>query len=170
MKVKEKELPLRTQRSQRFTKEKDKELSKRHRWLLFALVGILLLSFLPACSNTAGMKLAMAPLEDMLAQVRSAPATVQQAYRFAAANPEVMKQIPCYCGCGALGHTSNYSCYVDSAEASGKITFDDHALGCSICVDITQDVMRLLQQGKSPQEIKAAVDSTYSKYGPSNMP
>jgi Protein of unknown function with PCYCGC motif len=49
------------------------------------------------------------------------------------------------------------------------VTFDSHALGCSICVDITQDAMRLLRQGKSVQDIRAYVDQTYSRYGPSNM-
>jgi hypothetical protein len=37
-------------------------------------------------------------------------------------------------------------------------------------VDITQDAMRLLDEGKSVPEIKAYVDQTYAKYGPSNMP
>jgi hypothetical protein len=37
-------------------------------------------------------------------------------------------------------------------------------------VDITQDTMRLLKDGKTVPEIKAYVDQTYAKYGPSNMP
>jgi hypothetical protein len=69
-----------------------------------------------------------------------------------------------------MGHTSNYSCYVTGVSADGKINYEPHALGCSICVDITQDTMRLLKQGKTAPEIKAYVDQTYSKYGPSNMP
>jgi len=112
----------------------------------------------------------MMPLDRMPTEVQSAPVLVQQAYQFAAVNPDIMKQIPCYCGCGAMGHTSNYSCYVQNVDANGNITFDNHALGCSICVDITQDVIRLQREGKSIQEIRAYVDATYSKYGPSNMP
>lgn len=112
----------------------------------------------------------MAPLADMPPDVQAAPVAVQEAYRFAAANPEVLRQLPCYCGCGAMGHTSNYSCYVAEGGVAGSITFDPHALGCSICVDITQDAMRLLKQGQSPGEIRAYVDRTYSKYGPTNMP
>ena len=102
-------------------------------------------------------------------EVQGAPAVTQQAYQFAVANPDVMKHIPCYCGCGSMGHTSNYSCYVESVDAAGKVKFDSHALGCSICVDITQDAMRLSKQGKSLQDIKAYVDKTYGQYGPSNM-
>jgi hypothetical protein len=109
-------------------------------------------------------------MDGMPGEVKSAPTIVQQAYQFAAANPEVMKQIPCYCGCGAMGHTSNYSCYIDDVDANGGITYDSHALGCSICVDITQDVMRLLKQGNPVTEIKTNIDQTYSQYGPSNMP
>ncbi len=120
-----------------------------------------------APSSTDGLK--MAPMSTMPDEVKTAPVVTQQAYQFAVANPDVMKHIPCYCGCGAMGHTSNYSCYVESVDAAGKVKFDGHALGCSICVDITQDAMRLTKEGKSPQAIKAYVDKTYSQYGPSNM-
>ncbi len=129
---------------------------------------------LTGCGSTAttasadnGLK--MAPMSEMPPDVQSAPAVTQQAYQFAVANPDIMKHIPCYCGCGAMGHTSNYSCYVESVDAAGNVKFDSHALGCSICVDITQDAMRLTKEGKSPQDIKAYVDKTYSQYGPSNM-
>lgn len=112
----------------------------------------------------------MAPLDGMPADVLSAPAQVQQAYQFAAANPEVMQQVPCYCGCGDMGHTSNYACYVGGKNADGSLIYDTHALGCSICVDITLDTMRLLKEGKSVPEIKTYIDQTYAQYGPSNMP
>lgn len=147
----------------------------KHR-LLFAFLALLILlgGILSGCGSSTSRKaehdLAMAPLADMPMDVQNAPVIVRQAYQFAAANPDVMKQIPCYCGCGKMGHTSNYACYVAEVAADGKITYDPHALGCSMCVDITQDIMRLLKQDKSVQEIRAYVDSTYSKFGPSNMP
>ena len=135
------------------------------------LIATFLLASLPACSSPkANVDLNMASMSGMPAEVQSAPVSVRQAYQFAVANPDLMKQIPCYCGCGAIGHTSNYSCYVQSVDANGIITFDNHALGCSTCVDITQDAIRMSAQGKTAQEIRAYVDSTYSKYGPSNMP
>jgi hypothetical protein len=137
---------------------------------------ILLIVFselLTACSAKTSDNdhdLAMASLEAMPKDVKNAPVAVQQAYRFNVANPDVMTRIPCYCGCGLMGHTSNYSCYVSAVDADGKINYDTHALGCSICVDITQDTMRLVKQGKTVPEIKAYVDQTYTQYGPSNMP
>jgi len=141
--------------------------------LLFSVLMVVFSGLLTACGAKSSVEdhdPAMASLDAMPLEVQNAPVAVQQAYQFNAANPDVMTQLPCYCGCGAMGHTSNYSCYVSGVEADGKITYDTHALGCSICVDITQDAMRLLQQGKTAPEIKAYVDQTYAQYGPSNMP
>ena len=139
--------------------------------LLFLLVFTLLFGSLAGCSgqaaSTNGQE--MASMDGMPAEVKNAPVTVRQAYQYAVANPETIKQFPCYCGCGKMGHTSNYSCYVQDVDSSGKITYDTHALGCSICVDITQDVMRLEKEQKSIPEIQTYIDNTYSKYGPSNL-
>ena len=144
--------------------------------IVFTSLILLLLStgVLSACSGNAVSKssadnLVMAPMAGMPSEVKSAPATVKQAYQFAVANPDILKQIPCYCGCGAMGHTSNYSCYVQGVDEKGAISYDNHALGCSICVDITQDTMRYMRQGKSVSEIKTIIDQTYSQYGPSNI-
>jgi len=149
--------------------------SRKHLLLLLPfLFSLLTFSLLTSCSGkTAGASqtgdFSMAPMDSMPVTVKLAPTTVQQAYQFAAANPDTLKHIPCYCGCVAMGHTSNYSCYVQDVDATGKVTFDEHALGCSICVDITQDVMRLLKQKETIQEIRAYIDSTYSQYGPSTI-
>ena len=143
------------------------------KFLPFMVLMILVSGMLAACAaNTSGdnQQLAMASLDGMPMDVKNAPITVQQAYQFNAANPDVMTQLPCYCGCGSMGHTSNYACYVSGVDADGKVTYDTHALGCSICVDITQDTMRLLKEGKTVPEIKSFVDQTYSPFGPSNMP
>jgi hypothetical protein len=142
--------------------------------LMIFLIAILGSGVLAGCSaggdqnHPASMD--MAPLDQMPAEVQSAPVVVQQAYQFAAANPDVLEEIPCYCGCGAMGHTSNYACYIAGDNPDGGLKFDAHALGCSICVDITQDTMRLLKQGQSLPEIRAYVDENYAKFGPSNIP
>lgn len=49
---------------------------------------------------------------------------------------------------GAMGRTSNYACYVTD-DSDREIVYDEHALGYSICVDIAQDTMWLLDEGKS---------------------
>jgi hypothetical protein len=148
-------------------------MARTFRRLSLLVLLVIFSGLLAACgskSSEDSQDLAMASLDSMPLEVMNAPVAVQQAYQFNVANPEVMTQIPCYCGCGSMGHTSNYSCYVSGIEADGLVAYDTHALGCSICVDITQDTMRLLNQGKTVPEIKAYVDQTYSQYGPSNMP
>ena len=120
----------------------------RPRWLLLSLALLLL----AGCAKQSAYTLADESI--LPAFLDGAPATVREAYRFAAANPDELAKYPCYCGCGAMGHTSNLSCYVSDA-------------GCGICVDITKDVMRLLDEGKPSPEIRAYIDATYSAFGPS---
>ncbi len=142
-----------------------------HRLPVAFLVAVLLIAALPGCSTSAhAADLNMLPMDKLPGLVQSAPVSVRTAYQFAAANPDLMRHIPCYCGCGSIGHTSNYSCYVSAVGPDGGISYDNHALGCSLCVEITQDVMRLSKEGKPVAEIRAYVDVTYSKYGTSNMP
>ncbi|MEW5985527.1 MAG: PCYCGC motif-containing (lipo)protein [Chloroflexota bacterium] len=146
---------------------------KTRRVFLSVLALMLIISTLTAgCQanhETEEPSLAMVPLHQMPDYVQKAPLRTQEAYQFAAANPEVTSQVPCYCGCNTIGHKNSYDCYVDEVDASGAITYDMHAVGCQICADITQDTMRLLQEGRSTAEIRAYVDSVYAKRGPSNM-
>ncbi len=146
-------------------------MSTSNRFLFIFLLFTVILStgFLTACS-TPEHAYDMADMNEMPPMIQEAPVSVQQAYQFAVANPEVLKELPCYCGCGPMGHTSNYSCYVLDETVDGRTVFDYHATGCSICVDITQDAMRMLDEGKTLPEIRAYVDQTYAKFGPSNMP
>ena len=109
-------------------------------------------------------------MEQMPSEIQSAPEVVRTAYQFAVTNPDVLTQLPCYCGCGSMGHTSNYACYIAGENSDGTPIFDNHALGCSICVDITVDAMRMLDDGQSIDAIRSYVDQTYSAFGPSNIP
>lgn len=120
---------------------------------------------LSACASSNNVMLA--PDSALPAFLDGAPARVREAYRFAVANPDELAKYPCYCGCVAMGHTSNLSCYVSEIGTDGAVTFDTHATDCGICVDITQDVMRLLAEGRSSQEARAYIDATYSAFGPS---
>jgi hypothetical protein len=146
---------------------------RRFRLLLFMAVLLPIVSALSGCSAapaaTPSSQVGMAPMSDMPAEIQNAPVSVSDAYRFAVANPDALKNVPCYCGCGKVGHTSNYSCYVKEVKPNGEVVFDQHALGCGICVDIAQDVMKMTRAGKSPNDIRAAIDQTYAQYGPSNM-
>jgi len=114
----------------------------------------------------AGHAHPMAALSLLPPVVRDAPARTAEAYLFSLANPDLAQVIPCYCGCVGLGHLSSYDCYVTEARPNEAIVFEPHALVCGVCVDITQDAMRLLDDGRAPPDIRAYIDATYAIFGP----
>ena len=139
---------------------------------LFLLLPTLLITSLlvVACGGgQAKSSVKLAPVSALPMQMQQAPAAVRTAYQFAVTNPDALRNVPCYCGCGSIGHTSNLSCYVKEFGADGKPVFDTHALGCSLCVDIAQDVMKMTGEGKSPTAIHQTILDTYSKFGPPNQ-
>jgi len=74
-------------------------------------------------------KYKLAPESLLPKDVRSAPEEVREAYRFAITNRDTLRYIPCYCGCGAQGHTSNASCYFQDNSTPEKPIFDRMSLG-----------------------------------------
>ena len=64
--------------------------------------------------------------------LKKLPPTFQEAYLFAKANPKILKQFTCYCGCGqSVGHKSNLDCFV---FADG--VYNSHGSRCDVCVDV----------------------------------
>ena len=121
---------------------------------------------LAACGGAADSGSAPASAANLPDWARDAPPRVREAYQYAAAHPDELRKYPCYCGCGAMGHTSNLSCYIQDIAPDGTMTFDTHANGCGICVDIAQDVMRLKAEGQSSLQVRNYIDAQYSSFGP----
>jgi hypothetical protein len=101
---------------------------------VFSMVVLLLALSLAigACTGSTGTSqepLTLAPASALPDFVRDAPPQVQEAYRFAIANPKVLSAFPCYCGCGAVGHQNNLACYIKEIRADGSIEFENHAFG-----------------------------------------
>ena len=71
----------------------------------------------------------LAPASQLSEKVRSAPLVVQEAYRFAIANPDILAKLPCYCGCGSEGNTSDLDCFIQEFKPDGSIVFSYHAFG-----------------------------------------
>jgi hypothetical protein len=48
---------------------------------------------------------------------------IVEAYVFAAKHPEVLRYMPCFCGCEAerFQHESNYDCFVDIIDRTGAL-------------------------------------------------
>ncbi|MCL7412755.1 MAG: PCYCGC domain-containing protein [ANME-2 cluster archaeon] len=84
-----------------------------------------------------------------------------KAYEYTTLNPEIIDQVPCYCGCGGMGHMSLKNCYIwDDGE------YDNHASQCDICVGEVIKVKKMYEDGLSLEEIRAKIDVEYRKYGP----
>ena len=103
----------------------------RLRWAVWSSVFELGLLTISACqgSRDGGAEVAMAPESAVPEFVRGAPTQVREAYRFAVANRELLDAIPCYCGCGSMGHRSNLGCYIGSVRGDGTLEFERHAFG-----------------------------------------
>lgn len=143
--------------------ENEMRLAKRLAFVVFLLAGGLILAACGSSGNSGADTASVAMLPDW---ARNASPRVREAYQYAVTHPNELAKYPCYCGCGAMGHTSNLSCYIQDIAPDGAIAFDNHANGCGICVDITQDVMRLKTQGWSSLQVRAYIDAQYSPFGP----
>ena len=121
---------------------------------------IMLTPMLAACSTASVMSY-------MPDYVQSAPPRVQEAYQYAHDHSEMLEYQPCYCGCGAMGHLNNLDCFIQEIDEVGNVTYDSHASGCGICVDIALDVKRMAAEGWSQLQIRLYVDATYGQFGPS---
>ncbi len=76
---------------------------------------------------------------------------IQETYREAALVPQVLDGIYCYCECKEhMGHYSLLDCYKS-----------DHAAGCDVCLSEGELAYKMTQQGKSLDQIRAAVDRLY---------
>ncbi len=80
---------------------------------------------------------------------------VAEAYRIAEEIPGVIDQLYCYCKCKEnpmFLHKTLLTCYTDN-----------HASNCDICMHEAEMASQMTKEGKSPGEIRAAVDAFYLK-------
>lgn len=86
---------------------------------------------------------------------------ISEIYQLVAAHPDVVKQIPCYCGCGSsVGHRSSFNCFIAEMKKDA-ITWDSHGMKCGVCLDIAAESISLKQQGKSIKDIRQFIDQKY---------
>ena len=88
---------------------------------------------------------------------------VRATYDFAAQHPEVLKYVPCFCGCGSQGHKANESCFVARRDAKGNVLeWDTHGFGCTICIDVAREAMQLYSSGADVKSIRAAIERRWA--------
>ena len=60
--------------------------------------------------------------------VLAAGPQVKRLYEFQVTHGELMRYMPCFCGCGQnAGHRSNRDCYVREVNPDGSVVFDSMA-------------------------------------------
>ena len=88
---------------------------------------------------------------------------VRATYDFAAQHPEILKYVPCYCGCGSQGHKANESCFVAKRDPKGNVVeWDTHGFGCTICIDVGRKAMQMYTSGADVYSIRAAIEREYA--------
>jgi hypothetical protein len=61
--------------------------------------------------------------------VLNSSSKVQETYIMASNNPNVLSQVPCFCGCVADGHKSNLNCFVQKMGPNNAIeAWDQHGI------------------------------------------
>ena len=87
---------------------------------------------------------------------------LKDAHIFAADHPEVASYIPCYCGCGSMGHKNNADCFVESRDKQGRVvTWVPHGAACAVCIDIAVESMRMRNSGASVTAIRKQIQGEY---------
>jgi len=96
---------------------------------------------------------------------------VRATYDFAAQHPEILKYVPCYCGCGEQGHKANESCFVARRDAKGNVLeWDTHGFGCTICLDVGRKAMQMYTSGADVYSIRAAIEREYAQNAEGRTP
>ena len=75
------------------------------------------------------------------------------AYQTAKDIPEVLEQLPCFCGCMMnMGHKNNLFCFMDQ-----------HGSGCDLCEDIALDAREMHDKGLPISKIQENIRAKYSR-------
>ncbi|MHA2218504.1 MAG: PCYCGC motif-containing (lipo)protein [Candidatus Hodarchaeales archaeon] len=78
----------------------------------------------------------------------------EQSYRVAIdpiiQNGDVLSKIPCYCGCGGIGHSSLKDCFLD-----------EHGSFCDICQYEALETYEMVKKGVPVAEIRSIIDNRY---------
>lgn len=89
--------------------------------------------------------------------ITTLPASVQELYLAAEADPEAFAAVPCHCGCEAmLGHRHLGDCFV---RPDGG--WERHAVGCGICQAEARDVVAAREAGTPIDQIRRDIDIDY---------
>jgi Protein of unknown function with PCYCGC motif len=115
---------------------------------LVAVVSVAQGDHVPAYNDhppSAGDMLPILPKDQLWGEAFKYPYQVQ-AYQLAAKIPNVLFQLPCYCYCERIGHTSLHTCFEST-----------HGAHCGICMKELFHAYEQTKLKKTPEQIRAGI-------------
>jgi hypothetical protein len=104
-------------------------------------------------SNESETSVQVSESDGVLSPTLFDDAKTRAAYQAAKDIPEVLEQLPCFCGCMShYGHKNNLFCFKDQ-----------HGSGCDLCQDIALDARKMHDQGMSIAQIQEQIKAKYSR-------
>ena len=96
-------------------------------------------------------------------QLPQKPEVVQSVYDFAADHPEVLRYVPCFCGCELTGHRSAEDCFVKSRAKNGDVlSWNEHGMTCAMCLAVAKRAMDMHNAHATLRSIRDEVERSYS--------
>ena len=119
------------------------------------IAGIAWYSLRGTGSETTDTATQLSRSEGVLSPTIFDDAKTRAAYQVAKDIPEVLEQLPCFCGCMShFGHKNNLFCFKDM-----------HGSGCELCQDIALDARKMHDEGMSIAQIQENIKAKYSHQG-----
>ena len=136
---------------------KKKKKSNSNLWLgigavaVLAVIGWVSWPASDAGISTSGLQL----VATMSPSLFASDVKARAAYQTAKDIPEVLAELPCYCGCMlSFGHKNNLFCFKD-----------EHGSACTVCMDIALDARDMHKRGLSTASIKETIRERYGRTG-----
>jgi len=147
----------------------------RTRYFSVAALGLLLFLVLSGCASTEGGEHAGHDAHGLPDNLETTPGpdvlpsfledytdATKTFYSQVYAHADVLKELNCYCGCMEYNdpHDSLYRCFIAGVDDDG-VHWTDHGASCGICLMELRDAVRMADEGKTIDEIKQHIDTTY---------
>jgi hypothetical protein len=86
---------------------------------------------------------------------------VQNGYKIAVKEAQLLAKFPCYCFCEEMGHKNLGYCFLEKGTAGEK--FDDHASTCNICYTQAMRAFLWNELGVTEEEMQKAMKEIHDK-------
>ncbi len=144
-------------RPERKAKNKIVTKKKGNNTLIIAAAAVILLAAIAYAISSGGPAKDKPSTDIKFPDYVYTDALALNAYTYATKHPDMLEQIPCYCGCGGhSGHRFLRDCFI-----LDDWTYDEHARYCDVCIGEAMKVQSYLAEGKTLKEARTLIDNEY---------